>query len=355
MTPTARAQRRLLTILERTHGPRVRRAFESAIRDARNGISISDLIRMIERQDIAGALAVVGIGTAVFRGFEVVLTDAFEKAGRAFTSIMPKNVRDPRRNRVTFRYDMRLPRAEALLRRHVIELTGDVTRRQIETIRSYLVAGLGRGANPRTVALDIAGRVDRTTGRRVGGLIGLTGPQAEYLQSVRGITSDPERIREYFIQDRETGRMRPRYTLTPRGFDDRVRQAIAEGRALSAPDRERLLTGYSSNMLRSRAQNIARSTTLDVIRAGKHEAFDQAMDVAGLPADAMERGWSTSGDERVREDHEAADGQRVGKDEAFIVGGERLMYPGDPSASLKQTSQCRCVEIHVISWDRAAN
>lgn len=52
-------------------------------------------------------------------------------------------------------------------------------------------------------------------------------------------------------------------------------------------------------------------------------------------------------DNRTREDHAAADGQRVPVGTAFDVGGEPLMFPGDPAGSAAQTINCRCTTLLV--------
>jgi hypothetical protein len=44
-----------------------------------------------------------------------------------------------------------------------------------------------------------------------------------------------------------------------------------------------------------------------------------------------------------RPGHIAADGQAVDVDEAFVVEGEELMYPRDPSGSAENTINCHCV------------
>lgn len=63
----------------------------------------------------------------------------------------------------------------------------------------------------------------------------------------------------------------------------------------------------------------------------------------------MEREWDAAQDERVRETHQAADGQRRDQQTPYDVGGEQLMYPGDPSGSAENVIQCRCVELfHII-------
>lgn len=52
--------------------------------------------------------------------------------------------------------------------------------------------------------------------------------------------------------------------------------------------------------------------------------------------------WNAVGDDRTRTDHQDADGQEVGLGEAFTVGGEDLMFPGDPAGSDENTMNCRC-------------
>jgi uncharacterized protein with gpF-like domain len=52
--------------------------------------------------------------------------------------------------------------------------------------------------------------------------------------------------------------------------------------------------------------------------------------------------WIAAEDERTRQSHADADGQRVRMDEAFSIGGEALMFPGDPNASPENVINCRC-------------
>ena len=53
--------------------------------------------------------------------------------------------------------------------------------------------------------------------------------------------------------------------------------------------------------------------------------------------------WTTMHDRKVREAHAAADRQRRPAGSLFFVGGENLLYPGDPRGSLENTINCRCV------------
>jgi len=53
--------------------------------------------------------------------------------------------------------------------------------------------------------------------------------------------------------------------------------------------------------------------------------------------------WVSMSDGEVRPAHRAADGQVVSIRGAFVVGGERLRFPGDPRGSLPNIMGCRCI------------
>jgi len=55
--------------------------------------------------------------------------------------------------------------------------------------------------------------------------------------------------------------------------------------------------------------------------------------------------WVTRHDERVREEHAEADGQVVPVDEPFYVGGYPMKHPGDRSAPVHLTINCRCIVV----------
>lgn len=65
---------------------------------------------------------------------------------------------------------------------------------------------------------------------------------------------------------------------------------------------------------------------------------------AGLALGKQTKKWITVGDNKVRVAHVLANGQSVGISEDFIVGGQRLGFPGDGSkgASADNLINCRC-------------
>jgi len=57
----------------------------------------------------------------------------------------------------------------------------------------------------------------------------------------------------------------------------------------------------------------------------------------------LRKEWVAAADDRTRFDHSVANGQVVGQDEKFTVGGEQLEFPGDPAGSAGNVINCRCV------------
>jgi hypothetical protein len=93
-----------------------------------------------------------------------------------------------------------------------------------------------------------------------------------------------------------------------------------------------------------RANIIARTETHTAANFGAQEAAE----LTGLN---MKREWVSAQDARTRDtseaDHVDADGQTVGMKEPFIVSGERLRFPGDPSGSAANVINCRCSVVFI--------
>lgn len=119
---------------------------------------------------------------------------------------------------------------------------------------------------------------------------------------------------------------------------DMLQKAQDEG--LTIDELAKLIQGKYAQWDESRSTVIARTETIRASNAGALAAIQDA----GIE----QKQWLATNDTRTRPDHRHADGQIVGVDEAFIVGGEKLQYPGDPDASAKQTIQCRCTVIAIV-------
>lgn len=92
--------------------------------------------------------------------------------------------------------------------------------------------------------------------------------------------------------------------------------------------------GVYDNMSAARAQNISRTESCSTVNFGLKET--------GKAEGMTQKQFLAVQDSRTRDAHSEADGQIVDIDSPFLVGGEELMYPGDPSGSPENICQCRC-------------
>ena len=118
---------------------------------------------------------------------------------------------------------------------------------------------------------------------------------------------------------------------------DQIMTQIAIGQVAGLGQLEiaKLISANAPTIGRQRGALIARTETHG---AGNYGAKKQA-ESTGLK---MRREWIAASGGRTRDAHADADGQVVGMDEPFIVDGESLDYPGDPTGSAANVINCRC-------------
>jgi hypothetical protein len=104
------------------------------------------------------------------------------------------------------------------------------------------------------------------------------------------------------------------------------------------------------NAVREKGGTLSRARSRVIARTETHGASQAAVNLAAQSIDLpVKKEWISAGQPgRTRDDHLDADGQVRNINSPFIVGGEELMYPGDPSGSAEQVINCRCVEGVVI-------
>ena len=94
------------------------------------------------------------------------------------------------------------------------------------------------------------------------------------------------------------------------------------------------ITGYSA----SRAEAIARTETMGAYNGGLEEGA-MAMPPEHRP---VAKEWLATRDSRTRKTHKAANGQVVGMDEEFVVGGRSMSRPLASGAPADEVVNCRC-------------
>lgn len=323
--PSKRQIDRLLDQLE----PRAARAFARAVAGIRSRARLAELEAAIVAQDLDRAVRAAGLTPAAWVEVTEESRLAYLQGGALMAADAP--------SRFGFSFDLNNPRAQTWLANHSSELVTYIMEDQRAMIRSTLAAGFEQGRNPRSVALDIVGRVDSVAKRRTGGLVGLTQQQAGYVNRARQQLEnlDPE----YFTRQRRDRR-----------FDRQVQRAIDEGKPLTAAQVNKITGRYSDRLLNLRGENIARTEMLGSLNEGLDEALRQVVDEGLVEPGGVRRIWDATGDSRTRPDHVAAEGQEVGLDEPFIVGGESMMHPGDFGASPGNVINCRCAVRQRVDW-----
>jgi len=316
-----------------TYEPRLAAAFREAIEAIKSSIVLARVVERLERGDVNGAIEAMQIEPEAFSALEIALQEAFNAGGTNAVGELPK-VMDPQGNRVIWRFGVRNPVAEAILRDLSSTMVTHITDDQRQGIRQALEQGLARGANPRATALDVVGRQNRVTGRREGGVIGLTRYQVEFLGRARVhlASGDPELMNRYFeLKTRD------------KRFDRTVMAAIRAGKPVTGEALTKIIGRLRDKNLLLRGEMLARTETMMALGSARDEAMRQQIEARKVQAQDVQKRWHSAGDNRVRHTHRVLNGQAVGIDDVFqSPSGAMLRYPGDPRAPISEISGCRC-------------
>jgi hypothetical protein len=121
-----------------------------------------------------------------------------------------------------------------------------------------------------------------------------------------------------------------------------LRQSLADGveAGESIPQiAKRIDQLYLQEIIPNRSTVIART---EVISSSNWASMASA-EGSGL---TLNKVWLATEDSRTRPAHAEADGQKVAMNEPFEVGGEKLMFAGDPAGSAQNVCQCRCTQYY---------
>lgn len=330
--PPLRARQRIQALIAK-HEPAMQQAFMASVENLTSNLEVGRIVRMLERQDITGALQSLNIDESAFRPFDKAIAEAFEASGRARTNALPK-IKQADGSTATIRFDVRHPTADAWLRTHSSELITGIVQDQKMAIREVLAEGIAAGRAPRTTALNIVGRLSRATGRREGGIIGLTGQQERYVASMRArlASGDVDEMRKVLSMERRDKR-----------FDRAIMSAISQGKKLDAEAITRMTGRYADRLLLLRGETIARTETMGALNQGQIESMNQLIGKGLVNRDVVVKVWHSVGDNKVRHTHHALNRKSVGIDQSFVSpSGALIAYPGDPKAPAAERVCCRC-------------
>lgn len=328
----------------------IREVFLAAVQDIRDAASVQLIAELVQAGNAEGMMVVLGITAARYALLFEVVRQAFLRAGTSAASRMPpmrpsvtpgRPWRPARGYGLRLSFDITNPRAERWLKEKSSELVTHIIADQRDAIRVVLAEGMEMGKGPRQTALEIVGRMG-TTGRRQGGIVGLTSQQADAVFRARRELSDPRRMGAYL-----------RRKARDKRFDRTVQKAIRDGKPLTAEQIDRIAGRYADRLLKIRGDAIARTEAMQALNAGREQAIAQAIEQGVISEEQVTVRWKTAVDHRVRDTHRDMQNASVAWGEVFILpSGARMRYPGDTSlgAPAEEVIQCRCVAEYDIDF-----
>lgn len=302
-------------------------AFLAAILAARDAVDLRSLAEAIDRGDLQAAAALLRLDQAALFPLTEAVRGAFMAGGLSVASAMPVGA--------VFGFDGRHVRAERIVSARAGTLVQGIADDTLPMLRAVVLDGVQRGQSGAAVARDIVGRLNRATGQREGGFLGLTTQQTDAAIRARQELADLDPA--YFNRQ-----------LRDRRLDPLVRRAITEGKPLSQTDIDRVTLRYRDRMAVYRGQVIARNEAHTAMAEGRHEGFAQVVDQGGQVTKRWQ--WNDGGQKDPREDHQAmssAPARPYGQ--PFIMAdGTAMQFPHDPAGGAKHSIGCRCIAVYRV-------
>lgn len=320
----------------------IRAAFFRAVREGRQDVNYKALEDAFKAGNVTEALAALNLSRSTFAEYGDAVDEAIIRAGQAEAAVLNSSgLKKPDGMSARVAFDYRDPAVERLLRDTSGQKIVDILDDQLAGIRGVLEQGMVAGNGPRAVATRIAGQINPLTGKREGGLIGLTKSQMENVtRALTELTSrDPDLLKNYLNR-----------AMRDKRYDGYVKKAI-DGEPIPADIIRKMDNAYMNRALQIRAETIARTEAMQTLHIGQHAAYQQAIDQNLVQPDEIVRVWESSGDGRTRESHDEMHGQEVPWGEPFTTpSGVQLMFPGDPSGPAEEIINCRCNESIRINY-----
>jgi len=277
--------------------PQLRDAFIEAVQRITDNVELGRIEALIREGRIDDALRALNINPTLFSGLHEAERAGLVAGGNLVLSGL--KIRDPfTGSRVVLGFDGRALRAEQWAAQASSRLITEIVDDQMQMAREVIRAGIEAGRNPRSIALELVGRIDKATGKRSGGFIGLTGQQARWVMNA-----------ERQLRDLDAGYLSR--ARRDKRYDRLVLRAIKDGKPLAEADIRQITGRYRDRLLNLRGETIARTEALNALRAGRHEGYEQLIQSGKVRADQVTVTWSATMDGRTRDSHQALNGQKI--------------------------------------------
>lgn len=289
--------------------PVFRRAYLQLVGELLRAGHRAALAGMIESGNLGPLLRVLDNGASVLAGD---VSTAFATAGRAIGLQIGKF------SGVPAAFDATAVRAVSQMREMGLRLVREVTDEQRLVFRTVMTDGAARGLTTKQIA------------REVRESLGLTLRQEQAVANYRRLLGEGN-------ADALARQLRDRR------FDGRVESALSGKRPLTEEEIDRMVGRYRERMLIYRSETIAITESRRAVHAGAREMYAQAVERGDLQPQQIVHTWRCRFN-NTRDWHASMNGDNRPFNQPFQSGlGNRLMFPGDPSAPGADTIRCQCV------------
>jgi hypothetical protein len=313
--------------------PDLQRAYLDRVRAVVDASTYAAVQRYIEDNDEQGLIDYLSLGAMAL--FAELIRAVFIAGGRK-----PRE-KPPGGRPVEF--DPSTAEAVQALQQQAASTVASINEAQAEAIRLTMQAGAMSQQSAAQTARDILGTTSKQTGRRLGGVVGLSGADVQAVLNAQTQLASgvPAQIKEYLNRvDRDPI------------FDPIARRAIKNETPVAAADIKRITDAYAARKVKTRARMLARTAGLEAYNSGFNQLYVQ-LSLQPKAPQSITKGWRNKGDERVRNTHEILGGVVVPLMQPFQTArGAMLMYPGDSSlgAGLNERANCRCTLTYRVVW-----
>lgn len=317
-------------------GPKIAKAFLEALALVADRVDMRSLVKMIEQNDIEGAVRAVGLDPVLFGSLETAVADSYQAGGYAAVATIPAT-RDRTGQKLDILFNARNPEAESWLKERSSSRVVEIIEEQRMAIREVLTKSMAAGINPVNAATQLVGKIG-PNGKRQGGLLGLTRAQQSWVDN-------------YTDELESNSKAALTRNLRDKRFDKRIEKAIAEGKPLDLATRLKMVENYKNRVLKYRANVLGRTEAMTSLHKGQHDGYEQAIEAGQVEARYVRKTWQSAGDTRVRDSHADLNGTTVGFKESFRTKrGFYLRFTCDPRGDASEVIQCRCSTLYRIDY-----
>ncbi|RXT72251.1 hypothetical protein B1F77_26910 [Pseudomonas syringae] len=312
--------------------PAAQRAYLAQIEQSMDSVSLAEVERAIESGDESAVVTAAKFG--IFAVLIEHLRTVYVKGAQTEAAgIKVKGI--------SKEMDFHAAGPAGFMAAQASRLVAQVEADQAAVVRVVLSSGSAKGMSARQMALELIGRVSKQTGRRTGGVIGLSEGYAERVSLARTqlLSGDKAMLRQYLLRSRRDRR-----------FDPTVKASIKSGKPLDEETVSRIVGRYADRLLATQAELVAQMFVTESFNQGRDQAWRQV--VARTDGRfSFVKTWKSRGDNIVRGSHRVMNNQVVDKDAPFMSPrGALLMFPGDSSlgAPIEERARCRCIAEYSI-------